>query len=186
MTASDPAAAGVPIVVAGMHRSGTSLVAAFLAAAGIDMGGRLLPADAGNPRGYFEDLEVVELNAATLRAAVPADEPGHADWGWTESERFDPGVLAGHLAAASALAAKRAGRGRPWGFKDPRTTVLLDAWDEALSGLGARYVLVYRLPWEVAESMPRLGAPVFLDHPEHAYRIWSFYNRRLLDFRRRH
>src|SRR5262249_25410774 len=138
MPASDPAAAGAPIVVAGMHRSGTSLVASCLAAAGVEMGERLLPADGANPRGYFEDLEVLALNARTLEEAVRAGEAGHADWGWTESERLDPGVLAGHLAGASALAARRAagGRGRPWGFKDPRTTVLLDSWDEALAGLG--------------------------------------------------
>jgi glycosyltransferase involved in cell wall biosynthesis len=47
-------------------------------------------------------------------------------------------------------------------------------------------VLVYRFPWEVAESMQRLGAAVFLDHPEYAWRIWTFYNRHLLDFHRRH
>ena len=193
MPAGDPAvrpAPGAPIVVAGMHRSGTSLVASWIAAAGIGVGERLLPADAANPRGYFEDLDVVELNGRTLRAAVPADEPGHPDWGWTESERWDPAALAAHLPAARALAARRQARGIPWGFKDPRTAVLLDSWDEALTGsgtwLGARYFLVYRFPWEVADSMQRLGAAVFLDHPEYAYRIWAFYNRRLLDFRRRH
>ena len=44
-----------PIVVAGMHRSGTSLVAGYLQSLGVDMGARLLAADHANPRGYFED-----------------------------------------------------------------------------------------------------------------------------------
>ena len=63
--------------------------------------------------------------------------------------------------------------------------MLLDFWDEIL-GDRALYVLLYRFPWEVADSMQRVGADVFLDHPEYAYRIWAFYNRHLLDFHRRH
>jgi hypothetical protein len=41
---------------------------------------------------------------------------------------------------------------------------------------------VYREPSGVADSMQRLGADVFLRHPEYAWRIWSFYNRQLLTF----
>ena len=69
---------------------------------------------------------------------------------------------------ARALAASRAGGGGIWGWKDPRTTLLLDFWDEILEER-AFYVLLYRLPWEVADSMQRLGADVFLRHPEWAY-----------------
>lgn len=71
-----------------------------------------------------------------------------------------------------------------WGWKDPHTTLALDFWDSLLAG--ARYVLVYRHPWAVADSMQRLGAEVFLRHPEYAYRIWTFYNRHLLAFHQRH
>jgi glycosyltransferase involved in cell wall biosynthesis len=62
--------------------------------------------------------------------------------------------------------------------------VALDFWDSLLDH--GRYVLVYRHPWEVADSMQRLGADVFLLRPDYAYRIWAFYNRHLLDFHRRH
>jgi GT2 family glycosyltransferase len=175
-----------PIVVAGMHRSGISLAASWFAAGGIGVGAHPVPADIASRHDDFADLEVVELNARTLRAAVPAGEPGCPDWGWTESERWSAGPLAGHLTAAAALAAKRTSRGFPWGFKDPRATLLLDAWDEAMAGLEPCYLLVYRFPWGVADSLQRLGAAVFLERPDYAYRIWTFYNRRLLDFRRRH
>lgn len=47
------------IVVAGMHRSGTSLVASLCADAGVDMGARLLGPGPGNPRGHYEDLDVL-------------------------------------------------------------------------------------------------------------------------------
>jgi hypothetical protein len=173
-----------PVVIAGMHRSGTSLVASYLASLGVHMGDRLLPADARNPHGYFEDADFVELHGRILRACTP-EEAGHRDWGWTESERLDRAPLADYAEEARALVAGRGGRVGLWGWKDPRTTLLLDFWDEILGGR-ALYILPYRLPWEVADSMQRLGAEVFLRHPEWAYPIWTFYNRHLLDFHRRH
>ena len=174
-----------PVIVTGMHRSGTSLVASWLRAMGVLMGEDVLPADANNPHGYFEDTSFLELDRRLLRRATPTDDGGHPDWGWTESEQLDVAGLDEDLEAASELITARAAGGGYWGWKDPRTTLLLDFWDRAAGG-EARYVLLYRYPWDVADSMQRLGASVFLDHPEYAYRIWPFYNRFLLDFYRRH
>src|SRR5690348_8758134 len=50
-----------PFIVAGMHRSGTSMVAGILAKGGIAMGRELLSGDAANPAGYFEDIAFLEL-----------------------------------------------------------------------------------------------------------------------------
>jgi glycosyltransferase involved in cell wall biosynthesis len=174
-----------PVIITGMHRSGTSLVASFLGALGVHLGDRLLAADRQNPRGYFEDADFVELQWRMLEGATSAGDGGHRDWGWTESERLDRGRLADYAEAARGLVAARAGRSGPWGWKDPRTTVLLDFWDEVLAGQ-ALYVLLYRFPWEVADSIQRAGGGEFLDNPEYAFRIWAFYNRQLLDFQRRH
>lgn len=174
---------GPPIVVTGMHRSGTSLTASFLAALGVDMGDRLLPPDAVNPRGYFEDVDFLELDRRLVRSCTPEGEAGHPDWGWTESERFDRGCLDAGRPAGHALIAARAGSGR-WGWKNPRTTLLLDFWNGLLGD--ARFLLLYRFPWEVADSIQRLKVDLFVDHPEYAYRIWAFYNRHLLDFHLRH
>ena len=180
-----PGAPSLPVIITGMHRSGTSLVASFLGALGVHLGDRLLAADRQNPRGYFEDADFVELQWRMLEDATPAGDGGHRDWGWTESERLDRGRFARLAEAARGLVEARAGRPGLWGWKDPRTTVLLDFWDEILAGR-ARYVLLYRFPWEVADSIQRVGGGEFLDHPEYAFRIWAFYNRQLLDFHRRH
>jgi glycosyltransferase involved in cell wall biosynthesis len=174
-----------PVVIAGMHRSGTSLVASYLSSLGIHMGDRLLPADARNPHGYFEDADFVALHGRILSAATMERDAGHRDWGWTESEWLDRDVLPDYFGEARALAEGRIRHGGIWGWKDPRTSLLLDFWDEVLEAK-ARYVLVYRFPWEVADSMQRLGADGFLRHPEWAYPIWTFYNRHVLDFHRRH
>ena len=60
---------------------------------------------------------------------------------------------------------------------------MLDFWNSVFPD--ARYVLLYRHPWDVADSMQRLGADVFLRRPDYAWRIWAFYNRQLLDFHQR-
>ncbi|MCP3957837.1 MAG: glycosyltransferase [bacterium] len=174
-----------PVIVAGMHRSGTSLVASWLREMGVEMGAEMVPPDANNRHGYFEDTGFLELNRRLLEGATPGDDGGHPDWGWTESEQLDLGSLDERLDDARELIAASATGDRYWGWKDPRTTLLLDFWDRA-SGGEARYVLLYRYPWDVADSMQRLGADVFLRHPEYAYSIWRTYNRRLLDFHRRH
>jgi glycosyltransferase involved in cell wall biosynthesis len=189
------------LVVSGMHRSGTSLIGSLLHRSGGRMGEALLPADAHNRPGYFEDLEFLDLNRRMLAATVPADRPGHADWGWTEdrdASGIDAGRLDSFVAEADALVARRRVRAAGvehtggavlpfqgcWGWKDPRTSVLLDFWDTRVPD--ARYVFVYRSPWDVADSMQRLGAAVFLRRPEFAYRIWQHYNRVLLAFARLH
>lgn len=172
------------VVVAGMHRSATSLVASIVAALGYSMGARQLRADAANPHGYFEDLDFLEFNQRMLAASTPSDDGGHPDWGWTEHEQLHRDRFAAFEAEARALVTARAQAGQPWGWKDPCTTVTLDFWNAILGD--ALYILVYRFPWEVADSMQRLGADVFLRHPEYAYRIWSFYNRQVMAFCRRH
>jgi hypothetical protein len=98
------------LVVAGMHRSGTSLLASLLHRSGCRMGETLLSADANNRPGYFEDLEFLDLNRRMLAATVSLDAPGHADWGWTEdmdASGIDAGRLDAFVAEADALVARR-------------------------------------------------------------------------------
>jgi glycosyltransferase involved in cell wall biosynthesis len=170
----------IPIIATGMHRSGSSLVASWLSALGVDMGQELLPTDKGNPRGYFEDIGFLEFQRRVLSECCRADDGGHPDWGWTESEQLNREAFKDFIPAATSMLVSRAEGRRLWGWKDPRTTLLLDFWDTLLDG--AYYIFVYRFPWDVADSMQRLGEPLFLRKPEYAYRIWSFYNRHIRDF----
>ena len=168
------------LVVVGMHRSGTSLTAGILERLGIDMGQQLIPADSTNPRGFYEDANIVAFHQKAFRRLLPRNASGHIDWGWCEQHAFDTKFLEQFRPAAQQIVAERESHGVAWGFKDPRTTLLLDFWDSCIDD--ARYVMVYRSPWLVADSMQRLQAEVFLNHPVYAYHIWREYNERLLDF----
>jgi hypothetical protein len=163
------------LVVSGMHRSGTSLMAGLAAAAGIDMGSTLMPASRGNRLGHFEDLEFVRFHEECLerRGAGAFSPPDGGVTGWS----------AGELRQARELVDRRAGR-PAWGFKDPRTALFLPLWAPLLPA--PFFLLLYRHPAEVALSLLRRGIDleVQLD-PWTAVRAWTVYNRGILDFRRR-
>jgi hypothetical protein len=69
------------LIVAGFHRSGTSLVCQLLHRAGLFLGYDLMGAAFSNPYGHFEDTEVHHLHEQIL-----ADN-GHT---WMVSEPFLP------------------------------------------------------------------------------------------------
>lgn len=169
-----------PVIVTGMHRSGTAMVAGL----GVDMGADLLRADPNNPHGYWEDAQVLEFQRQLLVDATRSGEAGHADWGWTESEYLDRRKIGRARRRARKLVGGRRRPGSVWGWKDPRTTLLLDLWDKACGP--ATHIFVYRHPLAVAASIARLGAGPFPEHPDYAERIWRFYNRAFLDYADRH
>ena len=159
-----------PVVVVGMHRSGTSLTASILGSSGVHLGDSLVPAGHGNAEGHFEDLEFVDLHRAALEAF------GHDPEGWDE-------VVLDHLpdaleARARALIDARASRPF-WGWKDPRTALFLPFWERLLPE--AKFVFVYRNPWEVIDSLYRRGDRRFRHDPVAAARLWTHYNSVMLD-----
>lgn len=82
---------------------------------------------------------------------------------------------------ARALVARRAGK-PIWGWKDPRTSLFLPAWDTLLPN--PRYLLVYRHPAEVALSLVRRGLDIEVQLDVWtAIRAWTVYNRQVLAFR---
>ncbi len=167
-----------------MHRSGTSIVALALRRLGVDLVDDVESGDAHNPAGYGEDRDFVEFHRALFdrQWADPGDPSlgHHHDWGYDPAETFDPTTFDAVGDDAARLLDRETGC--PWGFKDPRATLVLDAWVRRVRD--ARVVLVVRQPDAVAASMASLGEGPWRD-PVLAHRIWRFYNRRVLDFARR-
>ena len=171
------------LIITGMHRSGTSLTASFIKAIGVNVGNDFFPADEHNLKGYFEDVDFLEFQRSVLQDCCRRREAGNPDWGWTESEYLDRRKFERYINTAKKLIELRDRQLPVWGWKDPRTTLMLDFWDNLLPE--AKYLFAYRFPWDVANSMQRLKAKIFSENPDYAYRIWAFYNRHLLDFYKR-
>ncbi len=164
-----------PLVLSGMHRSATSLVASLLLDAGLAIGRELHPAGLGNPRGHFEDHEFFTLHEDMLAARGETCFSANLD--------FVPPADAEFLARAQRLIEER--NDLPsWGWKDPRTCLFLDFWQPLLPE--ARYLFVYRHPVDVVLSLWRRNTDLELrQDPWLAVRSWVVHNTRVLDFCRR-
>lgn len=154
------------VVITGMHRSGTSLAASLLGRCGVDLGTNLLGAGPGNPRGHFEDTEILRIHDDFLRercgTSYPVEAPGPPPVGVVEALRD--------------LVAIRTGL---WGFKDPRTCHLLPTWESLLPD--ARFVFVVRHPLEVVASLLRRGTdPELVASPVTALEAWGCAHRAIL------
>ena len=158
------------IILTGMHRSGTSLTASLLQSAGINFGDRLMGEGEGNAKGHFEDLDFVEFHQNVLQSQ------GISVAGWTQQNKIE--VQQQYLGVAKALISARGDRS--WGWKDPRTTLFLDFWSRLIPN--AKYLFVYRSPWEVLDSLFRRGDVIFRTNPNFALAQWCNYNQAVLDF----
>ena len=137
-----------PVCIIGMHRSGTSMVANLLRRHGLSLGPDecLLGASESNQAGHFEHTGFVEINEALLKQLGGSwDNPPSLQSGWEQ----DSG-LADLARKASSLIQEFATCSN-WGWKDPRTTLLLPFWRRIVPNL--RYVICIRNPLEVASSL---------------------------------
>jgi hypothetical protein len=134
-----------------MHRSGTSAVASAIEGLGVTTGdaASLMSADEHNQGGYFEQLDVVALNNEILEylggtALEPTDLPGE----WRADEFLSSAVERIRQILASLFG------GQNFVLKDPRISVLLPLWREAVSD-DVVFVYIVRDPWEVGMSLQR-------------------------------
>jgi hypothetical protein len=139
------------IIVLGMHRSGTSLIAEMLHRSGafgrVD---KCLPPNQWNARGYWELEPLVHLNTRLLQ------EVG-ADWIFPPSRKSD--LQLAHLAehgeyrdeAIGLLASMKSEAGSSWFWKDPRLSLLLPFWQRIWGNV--RYVICVRDPLEICLSL---------------------------------
>ncbi len=142
------------IVVIGMHRSGTSAVTRGLQLLGVDLGESLLPPVPGdNDKGFWEDQDIYRLNEQVL-ARLGTFWHGLAPITARELQSAD---LAQERELAAKLLTERLATVSVFGFKDPRTSILLPFWQSVFQELGIDdgYVFAIRNPLSVAESLHR-------------------------------
>lgn len=157
------------VLVLGMHRSGTSALAGALEAMGFEVGpdDDLMPADIGNPEGYFELLSVVHANDELLaHFGGRWDSPPELQPNWTTDEAALEFVQKGRVKVRELFASDR------YLLKDPRISLLLPLWRQITNDEGCAVVIV-RDPLEVAASLQRRnGLPTLT-----GLALWAAYNR---------
>lgn len=140
------------IIVLGMHRSGTSLVAELVhrwgAYAGNDT--QLMQADEWNQQGYWEYLPLVHFNNELLFSV-------RSNWfvpPWSDEMLARQASQPEYSKKARQLMSGMELGGRTWFWKDPRLAILLPfwkaIWDDVL------YVIPVRKPSDIAASLQRI------------------------------
>ncbi len=178
-----------PIIVVGMHRSGTSLVTRLLERSGVFMG---RPQSYNAEAVFFQHVnrQILESFGASWRSLESLPSPERLAGHGTPLDRRLRGQLRrGLLPRFWGLSAPRLrARARPaWGWKDPRTSVLLPIWARQFPN--AAVVHVVRDGRDVVESLAardvkRFGSELF-DPAEERVRmdrdldLWEAYVRRI-------
>lgn len=160
----------MPVCIAGMARSGTSLCTRMLNLCGMYLGEEadLLPPAPDNPDGFWENARLVEINEALLNLYGGAwDHPP------TLPPEDDSEPFAHLRAKAEAVLETFAGH-EPWGWKDPRNSLTLPFWLRYFPDM--KVVICLRNPLEVAQSLYRRS----WYSTELSLTLWHIYNQRLL------
>ena len=171
------------VLCVGMHRSGTSLTASLLKSLGVCLPGELIPGDAANVTGYFENQSVVAAQEKLLK------DLGY----WWPTEKASQGMpativekqiyieyidwLTSHLKELLDSEIKQIG------VKDPRTSLLIPAWKEAVSRLGInlKVVICIREPRDVCWSLVwRDGTSVGMTWSR-AQRLWMRHYKEIIN-----
>ncbi len=162
------AIADQPVIILGMHRSGSSLLAGSLQAAGLDLG-EVNNAAPHNIKGNKENLPIRELNDQILHAAGSdwKNPPHHLPLSWNDRQTSKAADCTQSLRASGHL----------WGFKDPRTIWTLEGWLELFPN--AHMIAVFRHPNAVIRSLCARGGDLEMSTQD-ALTLWRKTNARLL------
>lgn len=154
------------VAIVGMHRSGTSCLAGTLEEAGLYLGNVITEAP-HNAKGNRENRRIMDLHEAVLVHSGGSWDKPPERLVWSEAQRAERDDII-----------RSYGDARAWGFKCPRTLVLLDFWREALPQLS--FVGTFRHPLLVAESLSRRNGGT----RDGWLALWRIYNERLLSLHR--
>lgn len=157
------------ILVAGMHRSGTSATTGALRMCGISLGSDFVPAADDNRLGYWENAKAVAIHEQLLeRLQRSWDDVRSLPHDWLES-----GAALDAARQIETLVREEFAGEPLWAVKDPRICRFLPLWKEVLGRMGIPIVvlIVARRPSEVAASiqkrndwLPALGELLWLRH----------------------
>jgi hypothetical protein len=145
--------AGQGLIVIGVNRSGTSAIAAALKELGVYFGPvQDLPATGLRiDYQFLENRHIVEMGGSILRELeINGSAAREVPKGW-----MNHAGLPRKVRSASEFIAAYFGDRPLWGWKDPRTSILIPFFEAAFSQLGVKptYLMAVRHPMEVAKGL---------------------------------
>jgi hypothetical protein len=163
-------------VVLGVARSGTSAISGGLNALGINFGNQLLAGDSRNPKGFFEDTDILyntnrgllyHLDYSPLMDLNILDEK--------TSENTD--VINQYKKYATNILKSRLKEAETFAFKAPCTLTLMSFWHDVFerANVNDKYVITVRHPLASAHSFHKwvrydveVGVLLWMRHLIHA------------------
>lgn len=142
------------IVVLGMHRSGTSAIMRVVNLLGVYLGTNLYPPKPHNPRGLWENREIMEIHESLfdyfgnhwLDFLAPLPE------NWWLNDNIQPFKL-----KLVNIVRQNFSKSSIWGLKDPRLCRLLPLWYSIFKEISCQpyFIHIIRNPLEVAASLKK-------------------------------
>ncbi|NIW80243.1 MAG: sulfotransferase family protein, partial [Calditrichae bacterium] len=155
------------ICIAGMHRSGTSMVSRVLNLAGLYLGAdeKIMPPAPENQEGFWEHLDIVAINEEVLASIGAAwDFIPEFESGWETADALNS------LYERAREILQPFEKQEFWGWKDPRNSITLPFWKHLLPDV--KVILCVRHPLEVAQSLrSRNGSSIIF-----GLNLWYQYN----------
>ena len=141
------------IVVTGMHRSGTSALMGVLHRLGVDLGSNYLNPSDDNPRGFFENYNIVQINENILNSFNSSWDdifPLPDEW-WKQDhvQQYKQEII--------EIVRQQMGDEAIFGIKDPRISRLFPLWNIIFGELSIKpcFIIPLRNPLEVADSLSK-------------------------------
>ena len=161
-----------PVIILGMHRSGTSLLTGVLEQNGVMLGNV-------NTFAKFNKKGNRELDALREVHDEIFANRGHS---WKSPPR-PPITLLHQEIEAIQVCFSNFKDSHLWGFKDPRTIWLLETYLELFPG--CQLIGIFRHPYAVANSLSRRPGSLYMNH-EDGLNLWKTTNERLLTLARKY
>jgi hypothetical protein len=143
-----------PVIILGMHRSGTSALGGALEPLGLTVGKSVMSPKQENPRGFYENNSLMEFHDKFLKSI----RSHWRDITPVNQERFQGVAARRFQRKLLRLLTDEFGPDRPL-IKDPRMCRLMPLWIPLLQEHfpQARFILPIRHPVEVAYSLRQRG-----------------------------
>ena len=161
----------VAVCIAGMHRSGTSMIAHILHDCGVDLG----PQEKwdtvafSNPDGFWEHVDFLNINDEILAKFDGGwDFPPRFPENWHHSEK-----LQDLRDKAEKLVTSFSDK-QFWGWKDPRNSLTLPFWKDLVPDL--KVIHCVRSPVEVRKSLKNRGS----NSGKFSFSLWDHYTNSLM------